>query len=107
MVDSFKKTGSFFETSGVPPLEPFTLPRRWYSLINTTGWALVTLPSVSYVLISFLFSGSLIYFIIGVLMVLASEYIINLSLSISLLLFDNYILLTFHFLPQSPACFIC
>lgn len=75
MVDSFKKTGSFFETSGVPVLEPFTLPRRYYSLINTTGWALVTLPTVCYFLISFLFSGSLFYFCIGVCMVAASEYV--------------------------------
>lgn len=83
MVDSFKKTGSFFETSGVPRLEPFTLPRRWYSLLNTAGWAMVTLPMVCYVLISLLFSGSLCHFTLGVLMVAAIVYLFYLLIGLT------------------------
>ncbi|XP_026293500.1 1-acyl-sn-glycerol-3-phosphate acyltransferase gamma [Frankliniella occidentalis] len=83
MIDSFKKTGSFFENSGVPPLEPFTLKRRWYSLLNSVGWALITLPSVCYVLISLLFSGSLFYFCIGVLLVAAISYLFYLLIGLT------------------------
>lgn len=83
MVESFKQTGSFFETSGEPPLEPFTLPRRWYSLINTTGWALVTIPSVCYGLLSLLFSGSLFYCIIGILLVATIGFLFYLLIGLT------------------------
>ncbi|XP_034239160.1 1-acyl-sn-glycerol-3-phosphate acyltransferase gamma-like [Thrips palmi] len=83
MVDSFKQTGSFFETSGEPPLKPFTLPRRWYSLLNTTGWALVTIPSVFYVLISLLFSGSLYYCLFGILLVALIGYLFYLLIGLT------------------------
>jgi hypothetical protein len=107
MVNSFKTTGDFFATSDVPRLEPFTLPRRWYSLANTAGWAFLTLPGVCYTLVSLLFSGSLYYFFVGVLLVTASEFFASTSVDLHISFpFSHTLFLFFFFfsiLPPVPS----
>ncbi|XP_066991804.2 1-acyl-sn-glycerol-3-phosphate acyltransferase gamma [Anabrus simplex] len=66
MSDSFYHTGDFFAESGVPRLEPFRLPRRYFSLLNTAGWSIAVLVPIMYYLIRLLTSGSTVYFSIGV-----------------------------------------
>ncbi|XP_011498819.1 PREDICTED: 1-acyl-sn-glycerol-3-phosphate acyltransferase gamma-like [Ceratosolen solmsi marchali] len=66
MAESFIQTGDFFETSGVPRTDSFTLKRRVWSLINTTFWAIVVLVPMLYYLIKLFLSGSTMYFSIGV-----------------------------------------
>ncbi|XP_015513611.1 1-acyl-sn-glycerol-3-phosphate acyltransferase gamma isoform X1 [Neodiprion pinetum] len=66
MAESFMQTGDFFATSGVPPTGSFKLERRYYSLINTTFWAIVVLVPMLYYLVNLLLSGSTVYFFIGV-----------------------------------------
>ncbi|XP_032662990.1 1-acyl-sn-glycerol-3-phosphate acyltransferase gamma-like [Odontomachus brunneus] len=70
MAESFYKTGDFFATSGVPRTDSFTLKRRYYSLINTTFWAIVVLVPMLYYLIKLFLSGSTVYFSIGVAIIL-------------------------------------
>lgn len=63
--DSFYKTGDFFAESGIERVEPFTLKRAYFSLINTVIWYIVILIPMVYYLIGLLFSGELLYFSIG------------------------------------------
>ncbi|XP_063820935.1 1-acyl-sn-glycerol-3-phosphate acyltransferase gamma-like [Ostrinia nubilalis] len=65
MQESFMNTGDFFLESGVERIEPFKASRRVYSLINTLGWAVVTLTPMLYYLFGLLLSGKLLYFSIG------------------------------------------
>ncbi|XP_072940695.1 1-acyl-sn-glycerol-3-phosphate acyltransferase gamma-like [Epargyreus clarus] len=66
MQDSFMNTGDFFLESGVERIEAFERKPRIYSLLNTLGWAVVTLTPMLYYLLGLLFSGKLLYFSIGV-----------------------------------------
>lgn len=66
--DSFLNTGDYFKESGVERIESFQLPPRIYSLLNTCGWAVVTLTPMLYYLIGLLLSGELLYFSIAALM---------------------------------------
>ncbi|XP_013178209.1 PREDICTED: 1-acyl-sn-glycerol-3-phosphate acyltransferase gamma-like [Papilio xuthus] len=75
MQDSFLNTGDFFTESGVERVESFQLPPRVYSLINTLGWAILTLTPMLYYLIGLLFSGKLLYLTIGGA-ILAAFYIL-------------------------------
>lgn len=65
MQDSFMNTGDFFLESGVERIEPFHVPPRIYSLLNTVGWSIVTLIPMFYYLVGLLLSGKLLYFSIG------------------------------------------
>lgn len=66
MTESFINTGDFFKESAVKRVEPFHLPRRYYSLINTLCWSLVVLIPICYGLLRLLTSGSTVYVSIGV-----------------------------------------
>ncbi|KOB72228.1 Acyltransferase AGPAT6, partial [Operophtera brumata] len=74
MQESFLNTGSFFKESGVPSVEPFAVSPRIYSLLNTLGWAIVTLTPMLYYLLGLLLSGRLLYFSIGVAIFGACKY---------------------------------
>lgn len=76
MQDSFLNTGDFFAESGVERVEPFQRPNRIYSLVNTLGWAVVTLTPMLYYLLGLLFSGKLLYFSIGVAILGACKYLL-------------------------------
>lgn len=65
MSDSFANTDDFFKESGVERIVPFKLGRRYYSLLNTTGWAIVVLVPMLKFLIGLLLSGELLYFSIA------------------------------------------
>ncbi|XP_077302646.1 1-acyl-sn-glycerol-3-phosphate acyltransferase gamma-like [Arctopsyche grandis] len=66
MQESFLKTGDFFTTSGVKRIQPFELPRRMYSFVNTIFWNIIILvPALRYIL-GLLFSGELLYFSIAI-----------------------------------------
>lgn len=73
MQDSFMNTGDFFQESGVERVAPFQRPNRIYSLLNTLGWAVVTLTPMLYYLLGLLFSGKLLYFSIGGVILLACK----------------------------------
>lgn len=63
--DSFLKTGDFFATSGVPRIEPFTVPRRSASFCLLIFWVFSILLPMTYWLVKLLFSGQILYFSIG------------------------------------------
>ncbi|XP_049793945.1 1-acyl-sn-glycerol-3-phosphate acyltransferase gamma-like [Schistocerca nitens] len=65
MMDSFFNTGDYFTQSDVQRVEPFRLPRRYCSLLNTLSWAVVVLVPIGYGLLKLLTSGSTVYFMIG------------------------------------------
>jgi len=66
MMESFLHTGDFFTESGVKRVEPFLLPRRYYSLFNMVTWAIVAIVPVFYYLTCLLMSGSSVYIGIGI-----------------------------------------
>ncbi|KAL1131981.1 hypothetical protein AAG570_011592 [Ranatra chinensis] len=69
MMESFLTTGDWFATSGVKREESFRIPRRPYSLINMTCWAMVTLVPIVYCLTCLLTSGSTLYISIGLFII--------------------------------------
>ncbi|XP_047506762.1 1-acyl-sn-glycerol-3-phosphate acyltransferase gamma-like [Pieris napi] len=83
MMESFANTGDFFQESGVKRVEPFHRPPRVYSLLNTVGWAIVTLTPMLYYLVGLLFSGRLIYFSIGAAIVAAFYILLQKSIGMS------------------------
>lgn len=64
-MESFHETGDFFATSGVPKTDIFKLKRRYYSLINTLFWAVAVSIPMLYYLVQLFLSGSTVYHIIG------------------------------------------
>lgn len=87
MKDSFSKTGDFFETSGVPRVEPFTLKRRIYSLCNMVVWFTATVFPMMFYLIRLLISGQILYFSIGAVIISACKYIAIINTSFFYFLF--------------------
>ncbi|XP_013188785.1 1-acyl-sn-glycerol-3-phosphate acyltransferase gamma [Amyelois transitella] len=83
MQDSFINTGDFFLQSGVERVEPFSVGPRIYSLINTLGWAVVTLTPMLYYLLGLLFSGKLIYFSIAAAVFAAFFILLQKSIGMS------------------------
>ncbi|CAG9560587.1 unnamed protein product [Danaus chrysippus] len=83
MQDSFLNTGDFFLESGVERVESFQRPNRIYSLLNTLGWAVVTLTPMLYYLLGLLFSGKLLYFSIGGAILLAFYILLQKSIGMS------------------------
>ncbi|KAH0950877.1 hypothetical protein HN011_011887 [Eciton burchellii] len=83
MTESFYKTGDFFATSGVPRTDTFTLKRRYYSLINTIFWTVVVLVPMLYYLLRLLLSGSIIYFSIGVAIIILFYLLMDKTLGMS------------------------
>lgn len=75
--DSFLKTGSFFETSGIPKLEGFELKPRFNSVINIAIWLLLIFVPMLYYLMKLLCSGELVYFSIGASIIGACKYYIH------------------------------
>lgn len=74
MMESFMLHGDYFVDNGIPRVEPFYLPRRYYSLVNMSMWAVVTLLPVFYLLFRLVTSGSTIYISIGISIILFCEY---------------------------------
>lgn len=74
MSDSFIKTGDFFATSGVQRTDVFKLPRRYCSLANTLGWAIVILVPMLYYLVNLLLSGSTVQCLIAIGIISSCEY---------------------------------
>jgi len=74
MAESFERTNDYFAESGVKRIEPMYLKRRYYSLINTVGWAFVTLSTIGYQLFRLLTSGSTFQTCIGVAIILFCKY---------------------------------
>lgn len=70
MMESFLQTGDWFSESGVQRVDTFTLPRRYYSLINMVGWAVVILIPMIYYLTKLITSGSTLYVSIGIAIIL-------------------------------------
>lgn len=68
------QTGDLFATSGEPRTDQFRLKRRYYTLINTIGWAVVVLVPMLYYLVNLFLSGSTIYFSIGVGIIFVCKY---------------------------------
>ncbi|KAJ2939681.1 hypothetical protein O0L34_g14400 [Tuta absoluta] len=83
MQDSFVNTGDFFLQSGVERVEPFLQPMRPYSLLNSLGWAVVTLTPMMYYLLGLLLSGRLIYFSFGCLILGAFYFLMQKSIGMS------------------------
>lgn len=83
LMDSFLKTGDFFATSGVPRVEPFSLPRRISHLINIIFWFVSILFPMAYYLIKLLFSGELLYFSIGASIIGAFFLLLNQTIGMS------------------------
>ncbi|CAH2010613.1 unnamed protein product [Acanthoscelides obtectus] len=81
--ESFLKTGDFFATSGVPRVEPFEMPRRFYPVINVLVWLSVTLIPISYYLIKLFFSGEILYFSIGAGIIGAFFLLLNKTVGMS------------------------
>lgn len=83
MVDSFIKTGDFFEQSGVQRVEGFRLNRRYYSLLNVLFWSFVILIPMFSNLIKLLVTGQFLYFTIGLgfisVFYFLLEYLIGMS----------------------------
>lgn len=100
MQDSFFNTGDFFLESGVERVEPFEVPPRVYSLINTLGWAVVTLTPMLYYLLGLLLSGKLVYFSIGCVILGACKYLIFLKLN-SIHLLDHRVITSLQRLVKS------
>uniref|UniRef100_A0A1B0EYC0 Phospholipid/glycerol acyltransferase domain-containing protein n=1 Tax=Phlebotomus papatasi TaxID=29031 RepID=A0A1B0EYC0_PHLPP len=65
MQESFHKHGDFFTSSGVPRLNQYEYKPRLRTLLNTTGWAIVTLTPMTFYLVKMLLSGEIIFFSIG------------------------------------------
>lgn len=68
------KTGDFFATSGEPRIEPFVKDRRPYALIDMVIWAVAILVPMLHYLIKLFFSGELLYFSIGAIIIITCEY---------------------------------
>ncbi|VVC93487.1 unnamed protein product [Leptidea sinapis] len=83
MMESFKNTGDFFLESGVERVEPFVRQRRIYSLLNTLGWAVITLTPMLYYLVGLLLSGRLLYFFIGSSIIAVFYVLLQKSISMS------------------------
>ncbi|XP_063532499.1 1-acyl-sn-glycerol-3-phosphate acyltransferase gamma-like [Cydia strobilella] len=83
MAESFHNTGDFFLHSGVERIEPFQYSIRIYSLINTLGWAVITLTPMMYYLMGLLLSGRLLYFSIGVAIFFGFYVILQKSIGMS------------------------
>lgn len=88
--ESFVKTGDFFKTSGIERIEPFTVKRRVYSLINIFVWAVSILCPMIYYLISLFLSGELVYFSIGAGIIAICKLKLFNLVFISYCLFNTY-----------------
>lgn len=77
--ESFIKHGDFFTGSKFKRVEPIIQPPRIYTLLNTVVWAFITLTPILYYLVRLLFSGELLYFSIGVGIILICKSKISFS----------------------------
>lgn len=83
MQESFTNTGDFFIESGVERIPSFESSPRIYSLLNTLGWAIVTLTPMLYYLLGLLFSGKLLYFSIACAIFAAFYILLQKSIGMS------------------------
>uniref|UniRef100_U5EUZ3 Putative lysophosphatidic acid acyltransferase lpaat n=1 Tax=Corethrella appendiculata TaxID=1370023 RepID=U5EUZ3_9DIPT len=71
MQESFHKHGNFFAESNQIEKKAIRQPPKLSSLLNTAGWAIVTLTPILYYLTQLLLSGELVYFSVAVLIIFA------------------------------------
>jgi len=83
MKESFLKTKNFFTTSGIEPVEGFSLPRRLHPLLNMMFWMCVTLCPMVYYLTRLLFTGQMMYFSIIAGVILFCYIMLNRSINMS------------------------
>ncbi|XP_037080534.1 1-acyl-sn-glycerol-3-phosphate acyltransferase gamma-like isoform X2 [Pollicipes pollicipes] len=69
MLTSYHETGSFTQLSGARELTTVRLPRRFFSLLNTTAWAALVLTPLVRSLLALLLSGSTVQVVSGLLVV--------------------------------------
>lgn len=81
--DSFHVHGDFFTSSGVPRVNCYLQKPRLSSLLNTAGWAIVTLTPMLYYLGVLLLSGRLVYFSIGIGILTAFYILLQKSIGMS------------------------
>lgn len=78
--DSFHTHGDFFTGTGLKPIEPFVYSPTIGTIGNTIFWSIVTVTPIVYYLIKLLFSGELLYFSLGLAIILVCEYFISVIL---------------------------
>ena len=73
MLTSYLETGSFSQLSGAPNLPRMQIRRRWFSLVNTLGWAALVLGPIVRYLLALMVSGSTLQGTSGALIIAARE----------------------------------
>lgn len=73
--DSFHTHGDFFTGTGLKPIEPFVYSPTIGTIGNTIFWSIVTVTPIVYYLFKLLFSGELLYFSLGLAIILVCEYL--------------------------------
>lgn len=83
MQESFHEHGDFFSNSGVEPVEPTLCKPRASSLVNVIVWVLLTISFTLYYLAKLLLSGKIIFFSIGVGIIVGFYILMQKSISMS------------------------
>ncbi|KAI4464209.1 1-acylglycerol-3-phosphate acyltransferase-related [Holotrichia oblita] len=81
--ESFIKTGDFFATSGIERTDVIRVKRRVNSLFNIAIWFVAILCPMVYYLVKFLFSGELLYFSIGMSIIITFSVLLNKTIGMS------------------------
>lgn len=81
--DSFVKHGDFFTGTGMPKLKGELMKPRLASLINLIFWATFTLSIMFYYLAKLFFSGELLYFSIGIGILIAFYILMDKTINMS------------------------
>ncbi|XP_043213766.1 1-acyl-sn-glycerol-3-phosphate acyltransferase gamma-like isoform X1 [Amphibalanus amphitrite] len=71
MLTSYLETGSYSGLSAAPELPRLPVARRWFSLVNTLGWAALVLSPIVRALLALLVSGSTLQATSGALIIAA------------------------------------
>ncbi|XP_066257043.1 1-acyl-sn-glycerol-3-phosphate acyltransferase delta-like [Euwallacea similis] len=83
MKDSFIKTGDFFKTSGVTRVDPWIPQRRIWPIANQVFWLISILVPLVYYLTKMLVSGRIIYFSIGITLILTFYMLLKRTIAMS------------------------
>lgn len=83
LAESFEKTGDFFAMSGVPRLQEHLLKPRLHSCVNTIIWSIAILLPILHYLINLLLSGSIVYFSIGIGIIVFFYVLMQKAISVS------------------------
>lgn len=88
MQQNFHKYGNFFHGLDIKPMEPIVFEPRLACLLNTAGWTLVTLSVMLYYLGLLLLSGRLVYFSIGIGILIICKFDITCNKVISIFAYN-------------------